>query len=172
MVKTRERYASQQARVSTLEARCAREGVIAGRHSLLPNGARSKPKSHTSALRSLVNTLRNEGVCVHGMLADLVLLRREHDVKAVTAVMGSALWTAVVVQTRRDGARVVARARAAGITGQVRCDVLDEIKAGRMATAAGTEPGNLGSGLVALQECVATYDPLHFPAAVKYLRGW
>lgn len=109
---------------------------------------------------------------MHGMLADLVLLRRERDGKAVTAVLGSALWTAVVVQTRRDGARVVAGARAAGITGQVRCDVLDEMRGGGMAMATGAGPGNLGSGLVALQECVATYDPLHFPAAVKYLRGW
>ena len=172
MTKTREHYALQQERVSSLEARCAREGATAGRHSRPPGATCSKPKSHTSALRSLVNTLRDEGICVHGMLVDLVLLRREHDGKAVTAVMGSALWTAVVVQTRRDGARVVARARAAGITGQVRCDVLDEMKVGRMPTAAGAGPGNSGSGLVALQECVATSDPLHFPAAVKYLRGW
>ena len=133
--------------------------------------ARSNDKSRISALRSLVKSLRDEGVCVHGMLADLVLLRRECDGRAVTAVMGSALWTAVVVQTRRDGARVVAGARAAGITGQVRCDVLDEMKGGAMAMPPGSGPGN-GSGLVTLQECVATSDPLHFPAAVKYLRGW
>lgn len=71
------------------------------------------------------------------MLADLVLLRRQRDEIAVTAVLGSALHSTVVVQTRNDGARVVAGARAAGIRGQVRCDVLDEMKGGAAACVEG-----------------------------------
>lgn len=169
--KTRAHYAAQQARVGSLEAWCTHEGTATGRHSRPTVAARSNNNSRISAMRSLVKNLREEGVCVHGLLADLVLLRRECDRKAVAAVIGPALWTAVVVQARRDGARVVAAARAAGITGKIRCDVLDEMKKTMpMATSAG--PANGGSGLITLSECVATADPLHFPAAVKYLRGW
>lgn len=169
--KTRANYAAQQATVGSLEARCTYDRTATERHSRPLVAARSN-KSPISAMRSLVKQLRVEGVCVHGMLADLVLLRREHDRKAVTAVIGSALWTAVVVQARGDGARVVAGARAAGITGKVRCDVLDEMEETIPMATGGSRQGNVGSGLVALQECVATANPLHFPAAVKYLRGW
>ena len=124
-----------------------------------------------------METLREErSVDVHGLLVDLVLLRRQGDEAAVSAVLGAALGNTVVVQSRADGARFVAEVRAAGIPGRVRCDVLDEIKGkpftgGGGAAAAGRRGGG-GGGLSPLSECVTTSDPRHLPAAVKRLRGW
>lgn len=126
------------------------------------------------ALRSLVESLREEGgVGAHGLLADLVLLRRQCDEAAVAAVLGSALRDTVVVQTRADGARVVAEVGTAGIPGRIRCDVLDEIKrggGGSTVVSAGREGS--GSGLIPLSECVTMSDPRHLPVAEKRLRGW
>lgn len=106
----------------------------------------------------------------HGLLADLVLLWRQRDETAVAAVLGSALGDTVVVQTRADGARVVAEVRKAGIPGRVRCDVLDETRGGDSMISAGR--GGPGNGLGPLSECVTTKDPRHLPAAEKRLRGW
>ena len=142
-----------------------------------PGGAPQRRQGgRVSALRSLVEKLREGGVGAHGLLADLVLLRRRCDETAVMAVFGSALRDTVVVQTRADGARVVAEARKAGIIqGRIRCDVLDEVKGGGRATGSSGKRGGgegPGSGLSSLSECVATSDPRHLPAAEKRLRGW
>lgn len=114
--------------------------------------------------------LREGGVGAHGMVADLILLRRQGDEAAVTAVLGSTLRNTIVVQTRKDGARVVAEVKAAGILGQVRCDVLDEIKS-KPSARAGSADG-VGGGLSLLSGRVTTSDPKHFPAVEKHLRGW
>lgn len=178
---------SQQALVGHLEARRAsrdsadtdtrnppakssssssnRQGGAAGRQSA-PNAHR-----RVGPLRSLVEKLRESGVVAHGMLADLLLLRRPCHEVAVDAVLGSALRNTVVVQTRKDGARVVAAVRAAGISGQIRCDVLDEMKNGNASASAARGRGG-GQGLSPLTECVTTSDPRHFPAVEKHLRGW
>ncbi|CAM9130156.1 unnamed protein product, partial [Ectocarpus sp. 12 AP-2014] len=136
-------------------------------------GRQSAPDAHgrVGALRSLVEKLRKGGVGAHGMLADLLLLRRPCDEAAVAAVLGSALRNTVVVQTRKDGARVVAAVRAAGINGQVRCDVLDEMRFGNASASAGRGRGG-GQGLSPLSECVTTSDPRHFSVVEKYLRRW
>lgn len=89
------------------------------------------------SLRTLLTKLREKGVHVHGMLADLVVLRRRMDEKAVTAVLGSALRSTIVVQSRADGARCIAGIRDAGIRGQIRCDVLDEIEETSMKASGG-----------------------------------
>lgn len=122
-------------------------------------------------MRSLVEKLREGGVGAHGLLADVVLLRRPGDEVAVAAVLGSALRDTVVVQMRADGARVVAEVRKAGIPGRVRCDVLDEI-GGRGTTVSGGRVGPGEARLSHLSECVTTSDPRHLPAAEKRLRGW
>lgn len=185
----REHCTEQQALVGILEARRRSQlsngtqpltnsdvlppsGVARGWQS--PSGVRGRSSSgqgRVGALRSLVERLRGGGVGAHGLVADLVLLRRQCDEAAVTAVLGSTLRNTVVVQTRKDGARVVAEVKAAGILGQVRCDVLDEIKAKPPSTGAGRGKGP-GVGLSPLSESVTTSDPLHFPAAEKHLRGW
>ncbi|CAM9383158.1 unnamed protein product [Ectocarpus sp. 12 AP-2014] len=136
-------------------------------------GRQSAPDAHgrVGALWSLVEKLRKGGVGAHGMLADLLLLRRPCDEAAVAAVLGSALRNTVVVQTRKDGARVVAAVRAAGINGQVRCDVLDEMRFGNASASAGRGRGG-GQGLSPLSECVTTSDPRHFSVVEKYLRRW
>ncbi|CAM9221599.1 unnamed protein product [Ectocarpus sp. 8 AP-2014] len=185
--KLRAHCTSQQALIGHLEARRAsrdfadtdtrnpsakslssstkRQGGAAGRQS--------GPDAHgrVGALRSLVEKLRKGGVGAHGMLADLLLLRRPRDNAAVAAVLGSALRNTIVVQTRKDGARVVAAVRAAGINGQVRCDVLDEMRNGIASASAGRGRGG-GQGLSPLSECVTTSDPRHFPAVEKHLRRW
>eukprot|EP00752_Nemacystus_decipiens_P016359 g14628.t2 len=204
--KLRARCASQQALIGTLEA--ARRGARVVRPRTTTTGSQQQqqqqqppPPSITAgtprpggppqpqqqqgervgALRSLVERLREDGVGAHGLLADLVLLRRRCDEAAVAAVLGSALRDTVVVETRADGARVVAEVRQAGIIpGRIRCDVLDEIKdEGRGATVAvsGSRRGGKGGegprrGLTALSECVATSDPRYLPAVEKRLRGW
>lgn len=89
------------------------------------------------SLRTLLTNLREKGVHVHGMLADLVVLRRRMDEKAVTAVLGSTLRSTIVVQSRADGARCIAGIRDAGIRGQIRCDVLDEIEETSMKASGG-----------------------------------
>lgn len=85
------------------------------------------------ALRSLLDTLRSAGHGIHGMLADLLLIRSRRQEAAVVAVVGPLLHNTVVVQTRQDGARVLACARSAGIRGIVRCDVVNELT-GRTGT--------------------------------------
>ncbi len=195
--KLRAHCASKQALIGGLETRRASQiqtqnqnpsdpkrphGTVSGWQSP-PNNVpgRSPPSGRIGALRSLVEKLREgEGPAagVHGLLADLVLLRRRGDEAAVSAVLGPALGNTVVVRSRADGARFVAEARAAGIPGRVRCDVLDEIKikgkpseGGCGGGAAGRRGGG-GGGLSLLSECVATSDPRHLPAAEKRLRGW
>ncbi|CAM9141448.1 unnamed protein product [Scytosiphon promiscuus] len=198
--KLREHCTTQQALASSLEARrtaqeatantakrmsrgsvpsaCVTEGRTCSSRGQLPVPS---PGGRATALRSLIERLRDgDGVGgqvgVHGMLADLVLLRRQGDEAAVSAVLGSSLRNTVVVQTRRDGARLVAEVRAAGIPGQVRCDVLDEISGGAVMTAvaaAGTKQQGAGSSrLRPLSACVTTSDPRHFPAVEKHLQGW
>lgn len=107
-----------------------------GRHRPPTSCARSTGHGRVGALRVSLERLREAGVRVHGMLADLVLLRRQRDETAVIAALGSALRSTIVVQTRRDGGHVVAGVRAAGIYGQIRCDILDEMK-GRLTAAVG-----------------------------------
>eukprot|EP00903_Cladosiphon_okamuranus_P005634 g5600.t1 len=177
--KLRAYCASQQALAGSLEAaRRTRTGpgtttgwqhpaTAAGRP---PPGSPQQQGGRVTALRSLVEKLRAGGVGAHGLLADLVLLRRKRDETAVAAVLGSALRDTVVVQTRADGARVVAEVRKAGITRRVRCDVLDETNGVGSMISAGR--GGDSSGLGPLSECVTTKDPLHLPAAKKRLRGW
>lgn len=137
--------ASQQALVSSLEAQRARvgsgyacprndsaattlQGTALGRQQSAASSNRLYGQGWISALQSLLEKLRKGGVSVHGMLADLVLLRRQRDEAAVTAVLGPALRNTIIVQTRSDGARVVAAVRSAGIRGSVRCNVLDEMR--------------------------------------------
>lgn len=202
--KLREFCASQRALASSLEARraAAAEEASAEPTRRLSKNSASSASTMTSdsgrqalnalgratALRSLIERLRDSdsdragaGVGVHGMLADLVLLRRQGDEAAVSAVLGSSLRNTVVVQTRKDGARVVAEVRAAGILGRVRCDVLDEISGGTLtaagvaaaAAAAGRGQQRAGSTrLRPLSECVTTSNPQDFAAAEKHLRGW
>lgn len=86
-----------------------------------------KSQDRVNLLRALVTEFR-ECRGLHGMLADIVVLREERDSTAVVAVLGSALHDTIVVQSREDGSRLVARARAEGIRGRIRCDVLDEMK--------------------------------------------
>ncbi|CAN0062836.1 unnamed protein product [Ectocarpus fasciculatus] len=185
--KLRAHCTSQQALIGHLEARRAsRDSADADTRNPPANRSSSSTKrqggapgrqsarnahGRVGALRSLVEKLRKGGVGAHGMLADLLLLRRPCDEAAVAAVLGSALRNTVVVQTRKDGARVVAAVRAAGISGQARCDVLDEMKTGNASASAGRGRGG-GQGLSPLSECVTTSDPRHFPAAEKHLRGW
>lgn len=199
-VKLRDYCTSQQALVSNLEARRTAQEASANAAKRLPKDSASSPskmmrrttssgrqfpapsaQGGVPALRSLIERLRDggcegDGVGVHGMLADLVLLRRQDDEAAVSAVLGSSLRNTVVVQTRKDGARVVAEVRAAGFSGRVRCDVLDEISRGLSTTtadAAGNGQQRAGSSrLRPLSECVTTSDPLHLAAAEKHLRGW
>lgn len=78
----------------------------------------------------MLGKLREEakGVKVHGMLADLLLLWRQRDDIAASAALGGVLRNTIVVETRKDGARVVAAVKAAGIRGRVRCDVLAEME--------------------------------------------
>lgn len=186
--KLRVHCTGKQALVGSLEARC-RGQISNGTHppttsSVLPpsgitlgweppsgvRGRSSSGQGRVGALRSLLERLREGGVGSHGLVADLILLRRQCDEAAVTAVLGSTLRNTVVVQTRKDGARVVAEVKAAGIRGQVRCDVLDEIKA---KPSTGVDRGKgPGGGLSPLSESVTTSDPQHFPAAEKHLRGW
>lgn len=178
----------QQALVGSLEARRSSQ-IFNGAHppqnsNALPprgiargwqspssaQGRSSFGQGRVGALRSLMEKLREDGVGVHGMVADLIFLRRQCDEAAVTAVLGSTLRNTVVVQAREDGARVVAEVRTAGILGQIRCDVLDEIKA-KPSTGSGRGKG-AGGGLSPLSESVITSNPQHFPAAEKHLRGW
>lgn len=168
---------SQQALVGRLEAarRAQTRPRTAGGSQQLPPPPNAAGRA--GALRLLVGKLREDGgvVGAHGLLADLVLLRRQCDEAAVAAVLGSALRDTVVVQTRADGARVVAEVRAAGIPGRIRCDVLDEMRRGGSAVSAGKGGGGgqgSVSGLAPLSECVTTSDPRHLPAAEKRLRGW
>lgn len=84
-------------------------------------------KQFLGPVRPVLEKLRGEGVGVHGILADLVLLRHRRDEDAVNAALGSVLRKTIVVQTRMDGARVVAAIKAAGIRGSIRCDILGEL---------------------------------------------
>lgn len=102
------------------------QGAATGNNSRV-SSPHSGGEGRVGSLRTLLSKLRDKGIQVHGMLADLVVLRRRKDEKAVIAVLGSALRNTIVVQTRADGARCIAGIRDAGIRGQIRCDVLDEI---------------------------------------------
>ena len=146
-----QRAQMQQMVVDKLEERHARY-FASGRPSSDParpsfrrqNLTQSGGPDRIDSIRALINRLRDDGVCAHGMLADLLLLRRRRDEKAVTSVLGSALRNTIVVQTRADGARCVASVREAHIRGQVRCDVLNEIKVTSNKAPGGT--GELYSG--------------------------
>ncbi|CAM9206635.1 unnamed protein product, partial [Hapterophycus canaliculatus] len=201
--KLREYCASQQALASSLEARRTVQEASSKATKRLSRDSTSRAstrmnrrtssggpfsapnaRGRATALRSLIEGLHDSGsvgdrIGVHGMLADLVLLRRQGDEAAVSAVLGPALRNTVVVQTRRDGARVVAEVREAGFPWQVRCDVLDEISAGTLVEAAAAtaaaerrQKGAGSSRLRSLSMCVTTSDPQHFAAAEKHLRGW
>lgn len=136
MAKTRVKCAEQQFIVRGLAERNASVSVNIDTQQPTP-GARSqgghmpsRGSDGTAAdpLRSILEQLRARGASVHGMLADLVLVRRQRDETAVSAVLGPKLRNTVVVQRRSDGARVVNAVKAAGIKGQVRCDILEEMR--------------------------------------------
>lgn len=179
MTKLRTQCTSQRAAISDLEIRYSRASAdtkllngstvttttstrpeatkVDGQQRPPSSSARSTGHGRMGGLRILLERFREAGVRAHGMLADLVLLRRQRDETAVVAALGSALRSTIVVQTRRDGGRVVAGVRAAGICGQVRCDILDEMK-GQLTPVVGGGARQHGKIFEHTPTCITTKE--------------
>lgn len=130
------------------QARASATGTRIQHGQASSRGRKTRITGRTDPLRSVLEKAKVKGVCVHGMLVDLVLLRRKEVEIAVLSVLGSVLRNTIVVQSRSDGARVVGIVKAAGIRGRIRCDILDEMKANSMVDRRGSGESNVFGYLV------------------------
>ncbi|CAM9320053.1 unnamed protein product, partial [Discosporangium mesarthrocarpum] len=156
-------------------------GRTAGIEDRKPNrdqGGRTAQRDHPDTSRgphglsSIVAEIVTANPGVHGMLDDLLVAKESRFETALAAAMGGGGSKTVVVQTRSDGLKVVDEVRKAGVVGQVRCDILEELQPSRRGTSARSSQGLLGGGLSQLADCVSIPDPVYLPLVYKHLDKW